>query len=206
MTFFSYISPGSLSIQSKSKIIPKSDFNNLLTSKEALEKALLEIEQKHAETEIECENLKKKATEEGFQQGLEEFNSHILTLDASAKKIYLDTQKVVLSLALTAAKKIVKKELETFPDTIVDIVSHALTPAKHNKRVSIYVNKADKEALEKEKPQLKELFEQIQVLSIQERSDVSPGGCIIETETGIINASIENQWKALELAFERYKH
>ncbi len=206
MTLFSYISPGSLSIQSKEKIIPKSDFNNILTSKEALEKALLEVQKKHEDTLLECEELKKKATEEGFQKGLEEFNSHILTLDASAKKIYMDMQKVVLSLALTAAKKIVKKELETYPDTIVDIVTQALAPAKHNKRVSIYVHKSDKDALENQKPKLKELFEQIQVLSIQERSDVSPGGCIIETETGIINASIENQWKALELAFERYKH
>ena len=50
------------------------------------------------------------------------------------------------------------------------------------------------------------MFEQINILSIQEKGDISPGGCIIETETGIINASIENQWNALELAFKRYKH
>ena len=30
------------------------------------------------------------------------------------------------------------------------------------------------------------------------------GVCIIETEAGIINASLENQWRALESAFEAF--
>ena len=61
-----------------------------------------------------------------------------------------------------------------------------------------------KEILEAEKPKIKSILEQVQVLTIQERNDIAPGGCIIETESGIINASIENQWRALESAFERY--
>jgi type III secretion protein L len=58
--------------------------------------------------------------------------------------------------------------------------------------------------LEANKPRIKEILEHIQTLSIKERHDITPGGCIIETETGIINASVENQWRALESAFERY--
>ena len=95
-------------------------------------------------------------------------------------------------------------QLELKPETIVDIVLQALSPAMQNLRVTIYVNKIDKDILETEKPKLKSLLEQVQVLSIQERPDISPGGCIIETEGGIINATIENQWRALESAFEKY--
>ena len=206
MTLFSFLSHGSLHLQSEKKIIPAADFNQVLEAKQVLEKAMKDVEQLKKDTEIECENCKAKAREEGLQNGLEEFNKHILSLDSEAKKIYLSMQKVILSLALKAAQKIVNKELEMHPDTIVEIVTQAIYPAKQNKRVAIFVNKADKEALEKNKPKLKDLFEQIQVLSIQERPGITPGGCIIETESGIINATIENQWQALELAFERYKH
>jgi type III secretion protein L len=205
MKLFSYLFPGSLTLSSEKKIIPSAEFSKLLDAKEVLEKAQQEALKKQEETKLESEALRQKAQQEGFQKGLEEFNAHILSLDGAAKKIYLDMQKVVLSIALKAAQKIVKKELEMHPDTIVDIVTQELNQAKHNKRVTIFVDKSDKEALELNKPKLKELFENIQVLSIQERSDVSPGGCIIETETGIINAKIEKQWEALERAFALYK-
>ena len=167
MKLFSFLSPGSLHLQSEKKIIPSAEFNQLLDAKQILEKALEDAEKLKKETELECENCKIKAREEGLQNGLEEFNKHILMLDSDAKKIYLNMQKVVLSLALKAAQKIVNKELETHPDTIVDIVAQAIYPAKQNKRVAIFVNKADKELLEKNKPKLKDLFEQIQFLSIQ---------------------------------------
>ena len=54
---------------------------------------------------------------------------------------------------------------------------------------------------------IRKTLEQVKTFSIEEREDVAPGGCIIETEAGIINASLENQWRALESAFEAFmKH
>jgi type III secretion protein L len=79
-----------------------------------------------------------------------------------------------------------------------------LPPLKQSHRIAIFVNKVDKEILEENKGDLKEIFEQLQFLKIQERDDIQPGGCVIETESGIINASVENQWKALEAAFKKY--
>ena len=205
MTLFSLLSHSSLSIESGKKIIPKEEFSQVLEAYEVLQKAKQDAEDHLIKTKEECEQLRKEAQEEGLQQGLEEFNDHILSLDKEAKKILLEMQKIILPLALKAAQKIVNKEIELNPETIVDIVIQAMAPAKQNKKITIFANKSDIEALEKNKPQLKEMFENLQVLSIKERPDVTPGGCTIETETGIINATIENQWKALENAFAKYK-
>jgi type III secretion protein L len=60
--------------------------------------------------------------------------------------------QLILPLALKAAKKIVGKELETHPDAIVSIVMQALSPAMQNHRITIWINKADKDVLEREKP------------------------------------------------------
>ena len=51
---------------------------------------------------------------------------------------------------------------------------------------------------------IKKIFERLENLSIQERDDIEPGGCIIETEAGIINAQLENQWRSLEIAFDEF--
>ena len=115
--------------------------------------------------------------------------------------------QMILPLALKAAKKIVGKELETHPDAIVSIVMQALSSAMQNHHITIWINKADKDVLEKEKTSIKEKLEHIESLLIKDRDDIAPGGCIIETESGIINAAVDNQWRALESAFERFiKH
>ncbi|MBM3197962.1 MAG: HrpE/YscL family type III secretion apparatus protein [Chlamydiae bacterium] len=205
MKLFSYIFSGSIHTHSESKIIQAKELGQLLEAQSIIQKAQEEAKQLHVQTEEECEKLRQKAQAEGFQQGLREFNTHILSLNEEVQKIYHDMQRMVLPLALKAAQKIVKKEIETFPNTIVDIVMQVITAAKNNKCITIFANKKDIDALEQSKTKIKQMLDQVQVLSVQEKEDVSPGGCIIETEAGIINASIENQWLALELAFDRYK-
>lgn len=204
MKFFSLLYQGDIHFAADQKIIPAEQFSTLLTAQEVLEKANEDAATYKAEVDVECEELKKKAKEEGFNEGLSKFNEHLLQFDKELKKIRHEAQKSILPLALKAAKKIVSKELELHPETIVDIVMQTLSSVKQNHKIKIYINKAEKQALESEKNRLKEVFESLQSLSILEREDVSPGGCIIETESGIINASIENQWRSLESAFDKY--
>lgn len=205
MTLFSYFSSDRVSVEQGKKIISGKDLSSVVTAAEILQKAKEDAEQHLEQVKTDCEELRKKAQEEGFQKGLEEFNAHLLALEEEAKKMHLEMQKVIIPLALRAAKKIVNKEIELKPEVIVDIVIQAMAPAKESSRVKITVNKSDLDALEKSRPKLKELFSQLQVLTIQDNPDITPGGCIIETEAGMINATAENQWKALENAFAATK-
>jgi len=201
---FSFIKEGEVHPSSDKKVIPLDDFTILMEASEILQRAKTEAEAYRAETEIECQNLREEAKKEGFQEGLQQLNEKILGLDQEKKRLLHEMNKLILPLALKAAKKVVARELETKPETIVDIVLQALAPALQNHRITIYVNKLDKEILENEKPRLKEKLEQVESLSIREREDIAAGGCIIETEAGIINATIDSQWRAIESAFDKY--
>jgi type III secretion protein L len=201
---FSLIQDRDVHTGSGEKVISANDFSTLLEAFELLEKAKEEAAAYQKEVEEECVQLKEEAKKEGFDEGLKQLNDQIVGLDQEKKRLRHEMNKLILPLALKAAKKIVAKELETHPETIVDIVMQALTPVLQNHRITIYINKADREILEAEKPKIREKLEQVESLVIKERDDVAPGGCIIETESGIINAAIENQWRALESAFERY--
>lgn len=97
------------------------------------------------------------------------------------------------------------EELKLHPDRIVDIVMTSLKPVTQHRKIVIYVNHADLEQLELNRNKIKKIFEHLDSLSIQERDDIEPGGCMIETEVGIINAQLETQWRALEAAFESFK-
>jgi type III secretion protein L len=204
MKFFSLLYQGDVHFAADRKIIPSEEFATLISAKEVLEKAHQDALLYQQQMEKECDLIKKKAQEDGYNEGLTKFNEHLLQFEKELRKIRHEMQKAILPIALKAAKKIVGTELQSHPETIVDIVMQALEPVKQNHKIKIFVHKDDKDALEKEKGVIKEIFESLQSLSIQERSDITPGGCIIETESGIINATIENQWRALEYAFEKY--
>ncbi len=205
MKFFSLIYQGEVHPASEEKVIPADQYSILLEAKEIVQKAQDDAKQLHQATQEECVQLRKQAEDEGFAEGLARFNDQLLFFDTELKKIRHDAMQAVLPLALKAAKKIVSKELEAHPETIVDIVLQALAPITQNHRIKIYVSKEEREIVEAHKSKIRDLLEQVESLSILDRPDITPGGCIIETESGIINATIENQWRALEAAFDRFK-
>ncbi len=187
------------------KILPASEFSTLVDAKTILETAKEESSSYKKEVAKEAEKIKDSAFEEGFQEGLHSLNRHIQALDKELKTLRADIQVKILPLALKAARKIIGEELKMHPDRIVDIVLTSLKPVTQHRKVIIYVNRVDLETMELHRPRIKNIFEHLENLSIQERDDIEPGGCMIETEAGIINAQLENQWRALETAFESFR-
>lgn len=204
MKFFSLIFQGELHPAKGKKILRKEEYSTILSAEEVLEKAKEDSAALLKQAELDSISLRKKAEEQGYDEGLSRFNEHLVRFDQEIARLRHEMQQMVLPLVIKASQKIVGKQLELNPETIVDIVMQALAPAVQNHRITIYVNKEDKDILEANKPRLKEILEQVDSFSIQERADIEKGGCIIVTEAGIINATMENQWRALEAAFNKY--
>lgn len=204
MKFFSLFSGKEVRVAPNVKTVPAKEFSLLQDASEILEKIKREAEGFKREAVLEAEKMKEAAFQEGFQEGLVSLNKHLLALDKELKEIREEIHKKILPLSLKAARKIIGDELKTHPDRIVDIVLNALKPVTQHRKIIIYVNKVDQQILEEHRPEIQKIFERLENFSIQERDDVEPGGCIIETEAGIINAQLENQWRALESAFQAF--
>jgi len=204
MKFFSLLSGKEVRPAPGEKRIPAKEFTVLAKAGEILSTVKKEANAYKRDIAAESEKIKEQAFKEGFQEGLVSLNKHLLALDHELKAIRSDVQKKILPLALKAARKIMGEELKLHPDRIVDIVLTSLKPVTQHRKITIYVNKADLPLIEENKGKIKKIFEHLESLSIQERSDIEQGGCMIETEAGIINAQLENQWRALESAFESF--
>lgn len=188
-------------ISADKRIIPAEAVAQLLDAQEVLIKVKNDAEQYKLEVAKECEKLKEAAQAAGFSEGYQTWAEHIAKLEQEIINVRKEMEKVLIPVALKAAKKIVGREIELSDETIVDIVSNSLKAVSQHKKVTIYVNKKDLDPLEKSRTRLKDLFESLEVLSLRDRADIARGGCVIETEGGIINAQLENQWSALERAF-----
>ena len=204
MLLFTLFNKDEIHENAGNKILPAKDFETLLDASSLLEKVKIDTKEQIKKTNEECKQIKQDAYDEGYQEGLEKLNTIILKIDHELNNLEDNINKKVLPIALKAAKKILGEELKIHPDRIVEIVTQSLKPITDHYNITIYVNKDDFEILDKKKGKIKKMLNQAKTFSIQERSDIEQGGCIIETEAGIINAQLENQWRALEAAFEKY--
>lgn len=193
---------GTITAAPQAKTIPAEEFSTLLSAQEVLDKVKEDAVLYRQDVVAEVEKIKEKAQQEGFEEGFKKWVEAIAEMEKEIARVHGEVEKMIVPIAIKAAKKIVNKELEQSEDTIVEIVAGNLKAVSQHKQVTIYVNKKDLQTIEAQKPRLKEIFEHLESLSIRERADVEPGGCIIETEGGIINAQLENRWRILENAFE----
>lgn len=200
--FFSLMSGDSIFHAPNSKIIPASEISMLQSAMEIIEKVKLDAETYKEQVILETEILKEQAKQEGFEEGFTQWSEQIAKLEEEFNRVYKELEKKIIPLAVKTAKKIVSKEIELSPNVIGDIVSANLKAVSQHKNITIFVNKKDLDQLESIRPQLKKSLESAESLAIRERSDIEQGGCVIETEVGIINAKLENRWKILETAFE----
>lgn len=200
--FFTLIHGGSVRIAPKTKVIPQAAIASVLEAQQVIDQVRKDADDYRLEVAKECEALKEKAQREGFEAGFKQWAEHVAKLEEEIVKVRGELEKFLVPVALKAAKKIVGREIELSDDTVVDIVSNSLKAVSQHKKITIYVNRKDLDPLEHHRNRLKQIFEGLEVLSLRERSDIAPGGCIIETEGGIINAQLENQWRVLENALE----
>lgn len=200
--FFTLIHGDQIHIAPKTKVLPQDSFSTLKEAAEVLEHIKQDAEKYRLQVANECESLKENAFKEGYEDGFKQWAEHLVQFEKQVEAMQKEIQQLVIPIALKAAKKIVGREIELSEETIVDIVASNLKAVAQHKRIMIYVNKKELEILEKHKPRLRDLFEHLEGLSIRPREDIAPGGCVIETEVGIINAQIEHRWQVLEKAFE----
>lgn len=201
--FFTLIKDlSSVHIAPGTKVIKGPDLSELMDADAILAAAKADAEQFKADAIKECDELKAKAQKDGYEAGQKQWAEELVKLEQEIIKVRKDLEKVIVPVALKAAKKILGREIENVDTAIVDIVATSLKAVAQHKKFTIYANRKDIEALEANKPRLKKVIENPEAFSIRERADIQQGGCVIETEGGIINAQLDNQWRILEQAFE----
>ncbi len=200
--FFSLIKEGSIHLAPGTKVVDADSIATLVTAQEVLEKAQAEAAEFRKQVIEECEKEREQAQREGFAEGMKKWAAHLVQLQKKIDNVRDDMTRVLVPVAIKAAQKIVGREIEQSKDAIVDIVRNNLKAVSQHQNIKVYVSPDELDVIRDQKPKLLTVFDRLESLSIQAREDIGRGSCVIETEVGIINAEIENQWRQLEAAIE----
>lgn len=200
---FSLLHTQDVELRAGQKILSEEAFSHLMESRQLLETAQNDARQYRKEIVDETESARELALKEGFEAGLQSWSGQVFQLEQEVEKIRKNYEHLIAKVAVKAAQAVVGKQLAVTPETFVDIVAHTLKAVSQHRRIVIYCSRHDHDMLEEQKPRLKALFEQLDVLSIQAKGDLPEGGYTIETERGIINnADVDKVWLALEIVFD----
>ena len=152
----------------------------------------------------EAESIKEQAYNEGFQQGIADAakcaEELIARLEHDIAEAAADRAGVVdavepqaLKLCMEAVEKVIRHEVRTDPRVVERVVKSCLRRIKDSSEIYVRVSPEELEHVKARREELVGLAEGSREIHIVEDRRISPGGCVIETASGDLDARIETQ-------------
>jgi flagellar assembly protein FliH len=111
-----------------------------------------------------------------------------------------ESEAQLVQLVLQIAKKVIKVISENQRNVVINNVVQALRKLKSKADVIIRVNINDLKTTTEHTKELMSRMERVNNVTVMEDSSVDPGGAIIETDFGQIDARINSQLREIEEA------
>ena len=161
--------------------------------------------------EVEAQ-AREDAREAGYQEGLAtghqeatdafQLEAHALTsrIDAwitaceeSKTEIYAANEKYLIEVIYRMGKMILLRELSQDKDQIKRLVQDLIEKTPARDHIRVLVGNEDFDAVIGMKAELKEKFANLKNFSIEPSQHLKHGGCVIETNWGVTDATLETQ-------------
>lgn len=158
----------------------------------------------------EAETIKKSAFEEGYRKGLEQNNQDIENLRKNIAEFMNARQEVfeyispdILEISVEIAKKIIKKEVETDPQVLINTIVDVLkTVSKNEPKITIRVRPQAVTFIKDTLPNITYQYGIDAKINIISDPSVEEGGCVFQTNNGIVDASLDTQLEIIKKALE----
>jgi flagellar assembly protein FliH len=187
----------------------RNDAHDILhQAKREQEEIAAKIQQEQQAWEQEKQLYVEAAQKEGYQHGWEEGNQQgyaaylqqleeAKNITLSAKEdydAYLESaEKTILELSIKIAGKILDAKIEENNEYFLSLLKRAVKEVKEHQSVQMYIHPEHYQSVITRKEELLSVFPHQANLNIYPDHDLPKDGCIIESDYGRIDASIDTQ-------------
>ncbi|WP_158232435.1 flagellar assembly protein FliH [Sporosarcina sp. P13] len=176
-------------------------------------RAAADIEAMYATWTSEKEQLQQSAYDEGFQTGFEDGRNKAIadmremteaanettTLSyQNATQYLINSERVILDIAIRSAEQIINKALEDDDETYLSIVRKGIKEAQEMKEIKLFVPTEYFKMVTHNRSELASIFPPETPFLIFVNEDFSETDCIIETNHGRIVVSVDEQLNELK--------
>jgi type III secretion protein L len=143
------------------------------------------------------EELHEEAIESGRQEGLKKVTEELAKAHIQRGNMIARAEEEIVRLALKIAEKIIGKDLDRDPTLVTSICSNAIENVRNAQSMILRVNPKDAAILRERRKQMMEMIGRVKDVTIKEDPDVEQYGCVIETDSGTIDAKLSTQLEML---------
>jgi flagellar biosynthesis/type III secretory pathway protein FliH len=158
-----------------------------------------------AQAQSEAQRIYENARESGNQQGREEAKQDILPSivafgHAGQMLIVFEEQMVtryapqIAGFALDIAEKVIGHAVAENPEIVASVLERAKREVAEAKQMRIWLHPADHKILAETRPELIKIGSETgRTIEVVASEDVTRGGCRLETEMGLVDATLPTQ-------------
>lgn len=151
--------------------------------------------------EMEAETIRREAYRGGREQAESEFLENLFDIKEKRAQVLRAVEEDILRLSVKLAEKIIGREIAKDDGAArVEIVVNALRAARQQEMLTVRVNANDLPSLERMRDEKTNAFGRAQFIDFVADQLVQTGGCIVESQSGTIDARVETQLRILENA------
>jgi flagellar assembly protein FliH len=185
------------------------------TPEELLAEAKRVLAEAHRQADQMRQDAVRKGYEEGLQIGREEglrlYQQQVEALRAEVQKLvdallaerqrlWQEMEPQVIDLVLQIAHKVLREEIQARREATLSIIKHALRRVADTEHVRIRVHPDDLQIAREHRADFLAVCDGVRQIEIVDDQRVGGGGCIIETPSGTIDASLRTQMQSVEKA------
>lgn len=183
-----------------SKVVPREVIAASAEAMRILEAAQVEAAQIRASAEKARSDAMEAGYRDGYARGAAQWAEAVKSAQASLTAALEGAKPQVVRMALRVAEKVLRRRLETTPEAMLPMVDEALRSlqGQQQTRIVLRVHPADQPVLESRRQHWLERHPAISSLQIVVDESMSRGGCRIESEFGMVDATVETQIEVIE--------
>lgn len=189
----------SLRVNPGAPVLRGRDHAAWLQSQALLNEAQAQADAILAQAQAELEAHRQRGFEQGMEQALMEQSERMIENATRMVDFFSSVEQRMVGLVMTAVRKIILD----FDDTerVMAVVASGLAVMRNQKQLTLRLAPEHVDAVRERGTQLLERYPGIGLLDFVPDSRLKGDAAILESDIGVVEASIEQQLKAIEAGF-----
>ncbi|MDR2726133.1 MAG: HrpE/YscL family type III secretion apparatus protein [Candidatus Adiutrix sp.] len=192
---------GRLAVPPEVRILRAAEYGELLRASEVLAVAAARAEQMAREAEEVYAERQKEGYEEGLLAGKMEMAERMMDQIISGVEYVERQESTLVEAVIGALRKILGDMGEE--ERAVAVVRKALSYVRAQKKALLRLNPEDAETVNEKLGEILREYPGLGLVEVAADSRLAKGSCTLESELGVIDASLETQIEAIRRSFLR---
>lgn len=137
------------------------------------------------------------------QDHVDDLLGAISELKVARDSVIQSAESNIIELALLVAEKVIHKSVAADPTLIQTVMSDTFDKISGSDRIIFKVNPDDVEIVDAFQPTIQSRLVGVEKITIQSDPTIERGGCIIETDLGFIDVTIQEKLNLITQTFDK---